>query len=103
MFLMSDYGSDCDDLEASYILTEESCKEAAEDLQLKWIRSLDSNLRQKGCYSSPKRFHDKVWKEVYFNNATDQNTDDGRPQYLAGTQSICKNGITLAHTLIRFQ
>ena len=76
---MSDYGSECKDIGAKYILTAEHCKLAAESLQLSWKRPT-TNSRQKGCI----KYSDKT---VYLNQAAQSGSGDG------GVSSICLKGI----------
>lgn len=74
---MSDYGSECKDIGANYILTDAQCKRAAESLQLTWKWSI-TNTRPKGCYKGSN-------KEVYFNEAVQSGSRGGN--------SICLKGI----------
>ena len=76
---MSDYGSECKDIGANYILTEEQCKRAAEGLQLTWKWSLtNTNTRPKGCYIGDS-------DHVYFNQAAQSGSFGGT--------SICLKGM----------
>ena len=77
-YIMSDYGSECKDIGANYILTEEQCKHAAVSLQLtrRWALT---NSSPKGCI-----FYNYE-KDVYFNGAAQSG---GNKAY-----SICLKGI----------
>ena len=79
---MSEDGTECKDIGANYILTEEQCKRAADSLQLTWKWSL-TNSRPKGCYKAPNG-------NVHFNKATQSGSD------LQHQNSICLKGILLS-------